>query len=285
MRRALRVVSEGFQSRAVISDRGRILDQPVMVSMKCNPDSQNHNIFFRIDYVMGNRGFMNRSKIILLFFSVFVLFGCVTTEEITQNANNMAKAAERLMNQKAVCCDSFSEMEFNNSDLQSKLDIPINSDRSTFTFPTGKSYFYSLTIPVLDEGELWFFTGWHENSRGNLGSIFYPSAIFLNEEYEVVGQQIDIPICYYQAWTQKNLGFYARIRNIPGNTKSVVIFTNLNTIDQPVEYSSSATTGGVYGVFESTVNYDIPRSVDGSIRLWIPKKDGLEDAVSRRCRW
>ena len=234
---------------------------------------------------MLNRGFMNRSKIIVLFFSAFMLFGCVTTEEITQNANNMAKAAESLMNQKAICCDSFSEMEFNVSDLQSRLDIPINSDRSTFEFPTGKSYFYSLTIPVLDESELWFFTEWYRNSRGNLGSIFYPSVIFLNEQYKVVEQEIDIPICYYQAWTQKNLGFYARIRNIPANTTSVVIFTNLNAIDQPVKYSNSAAAGGAYGVFDSAVNYDIPRSVDGSIRIWIPKKDGLEDAVSRRCRW
>ena len=224
-------------------------------------------------------------KKILVLFCAFALFGCVTTEEITQNANKKAKAAENVMSQKSVCCSSYSEMEFNTPDLQNRVDIPINSDRPTFEFPTGKSYFYSLELPALDEGELWLFTEWYENSRNNLGSVFSPSAVFLNEEYEVVGREIDIPICYYQAWTQKNLGFYARIMNIPENTASVVIFTNQNRIDQPVKYSNSATAAGAYVIYESAVNYDIPRSVDGSIRIWIPQRDGLEDAVSRRCRW
>ena len=222
---------------------------------------------------------------IKIVLPVMLITGCASTTELTSAAQYRAiTAKERLLSETFPCCSEFSQLEYHFLSTNRTTAVFGGTPASVYEFDTGKSYIFGIELPALAAEEIILLRSEMLNGgRGSIPTVFAPHVLYLNEHYKPVDKSTVIALCFHRGWTSADVGYFGKLKSIPSTAKYAVIFTDLSSIGETIPYSSSAVAAGGGIITDINVEYDFPKSPEGSADIWIAEHDSRNKSILGNC--
>lgn len=175
---------------------------------------------------------MNVPRSLPVLLSIIVS-GCASLADLT--AKQEAKP---------VCCKSVAEFKYEPLSLDATTTLSLGDESSTFTFPSGKSYFKAYALPLQRRAAKLrvrsYATGSTAFETKKLSQLYCPQVTFVDASYQTLASDETVPTVARGALATGLLPSFIAEFEVPPGATYVVLHTN------PTGYGRLATryTGG-----------------------------------------
>jgi hypothetical protein len=226
--------------------------------------------------------YMRRS--LLLALCVFAS-GCASESEMLKAARDRSNSAVEQLDRQPSCCQALSGLRYEKLSPNRTSGTFPSVPAQVRSFPAGRSYFMAVEVPQ-DRGPavIDVRSGMLGGGRGSMATVFAPSVLALDGDFAPVATPKELGLCFRRGWSKKDVGYFSSLEVDASQVRYLVFFTDRSRLRDSVPYDSSATTAGLGFVVNTNVSYELPRSPDGQLDVWL---DGATDSLGglpERCR-
>jgi hypothetical protein len=174
-------------------------------------------------------------------FKATLLVACLWLASCT---SPIPQRAEDLK-QKAVCCESFEQMQFAPLPLDRDTSVRMDAATSVFAFTNGKSYFQAFKLPADVRGRDLEIVTYIGGTTKFDSSVFYPQLLVLDEPHRVRGS-VPVPGVRYKLNYLSGATWRTRLSFEPGDTY-LIVYTSPGLVGYGLLSPGSSGHGGMVG--------------------------------------
>lgn len=227
---------------------------------------------------------MKKTFIISLLF--LIITGCTNKQNLmfdygTSDSKNIQKQDPTIgylaLKQAPLCCNSLSDLNFQQIKQPGKIEFNITDKNQAFTFNTGKSFVKGFTLPKIN-GDIKITL-----STPIIESVFVPTVLVLDEHYEPINVYGKDTFVYDKASVLNVDRYFGQIKLSDTQIKNhqakyLIILTTeeamQDTTTLPKPNSSAIELGRAETVYKIETNKPIPHTAIGAVKLSIDYKGG-----------
>ena len=189
---------------------------------------------------------------------------------MTTEAQERAGQALIALSHEPLCCARLDSIRY----------VPLTSDRASIemqpskarvrTFPTGASYFQAVKLPDGPRpSTIGIRSALLNGGRGEIPTVFVPSVLILDENFREIGAPSELSLGFQRGWSHDGVGYFSELSVSAPTARYIVFFSDQTRLKQPVPYRSEAKTAGGGVPITVKVHYELPRSVNGHLDVWL----------------
>lgn len=222
--------------------------------------------------------------LLLLALGVF-LGGCASESELRKAARDRSNSAIEQLDRQPSCCEALSGLRYEKLSPGRTSGTFPSASAQVRPFPAGRSYFMAVEVPqqrppaVINVRSEMLGGG-----RGSMATVFVPSVIALDGDFAPVAAPKELGLCFRRGWSKKDVGYFSSLEVDASRVRYLVFFTDRSRLQDSVPYDSSATTAGLGFVVNTNVSYELPRSPDGQLDVWLEGATDSLGGLPERCR-
>jgi hypothetical protein len=99
--------------------------------------------------------------------------------------------------------------------------------------------------------------------------VFVPSVLILDENFREIGAPSELSLGFQRGWSHDGVGYFSELSVSAPTARYIVFFSDQTRLKQPVPYRSEAETAGGGVPITVKVHYELPRSVNGHLDVWL----------------
>jgi hypothetical protein len=105
--------------------------------------------------------------------------------------------------------------------------------------------------------------------RGEIPTVFVPSVLTLDETFREFGASSELSLGFRRGWSHDGVGYFSELSIKDPAVRYLIFFTDQTRLKQPVPYRSEAGTASGGVPIAVKVHYELPRSVNGHLDVWL----------------
>lgn len=209
------------------------------------------------------------------------LMACASTAKLNQQVQQVVSGQKAKLDASPTCCEKYSDMTY--VELSQSMQRFAISEGPARQFSEGKSYFLAIDLPsALGAPYLLIESNTVLWRRHGLPYIFKPSVIALDDNHDLSGRWVDLPLCYQQGWGHDKTGYFSAVKIDPLKHSKLVFYTSESALSESTRYENSATTAGGGLIVTINTQYDFPHSPLGDITIG-PMSSAMETYLRKGC--
>lgn len=214
-----------------------------------------------------------------------LLGGCASESEMLKAARDRSNSAIERLDREPSCCQALSGLRYEKlSPSRISATFPSASPQVR-AFPAGRSYFMAVEVPQDQRpAVINVRSEMLGGDRGSMATVFAPSVLALDGDFAPVAAPKELGLCFRRGWSKKDVGYFSSLEVDAARVRYLVFFTDRSRLQGSISYGSSATTAGLGFVVNTNVSYELPRSPNGQLDVWL---EGVTDSLGElpeRCR-
>ena len=189
---------------------------------------------------------------------------------MTTEAQGRAEQASIALSHEPVCCARIDSIRYVPL-THERASIEMQPDKAPVrTFSTGASYFLAVKLPDEPRSSIvGIRSALLNGGRGEIPTAFVPSVLALDENFREVGASSELSLRFQRGWSHDGVGYFSELSVSAPAVRYLIFFSDQTRLKQPVSYRSEAGTAGGGVPITVKVHYELPRSVNGHLDVWL----------------
>jgi hypothetical protein len=199
-----------------------------------------------------------------------LLSSCASEAQMTAEAQGRAEQASITLSHAPVCCarlDSISYVPLTHE----RTSVEMQPDKAPVRiFATGASFFVAVKLPNAPRPlTIGIQSALLNGGRGEIPTVFVPSVLTLDANFGELGAASELPLGFRRGWNHDGVGYFSELSVSDPAARYLIFFSDQTRLKQPIPYRSEAETAGGGVPIAVNVHYELPRSVNGHLDVWL----------------